>query len=189
MNLRTVVLEYGADEFYWALVFVLKHSLVCTLIRARDVCQRHFYGEKKAFVHSCFTWAHAISHSEIPISHSWKGNHICRKSLISSYNFLCSHVRHAKELNGNSHKGTLEKLFSDLLLLEVRYAEWERDESPAERETVVTHGYIQTAERESPFPRHLLSRPPQSKLSLLMTWGPSLIWPQLSKGLWIMHWL
>lgn len=54
MNLRTVVLEYGADEFYWTLVFVLKHSLVCTLIRARDVCQRHFYGKKKSICSQLF---------------------------------------------------------------------------------------------------------------------------------------
>ena len=34
MNLPTVVVKFGAAEFYFGVVFVLKHSLVCTLILA-----------------------------------------------------------------------------------------------------------------------------------------------------------
>lgn len=82
MNLRTVVLEYGADEFYWALVFVLKHSLVCTLIRARDVCQRHFYGGKKKHL---FT---AVSHG-LMLFHTQKyQSHTAEKVITSAGSLL-----------------------------------------------------------------------------------------------------
>lgn len=44
-----------------------------------------------------------------------------------------AHVRHVKQLNGNSHKGNQEKLLSDLLLLEVRYTEIETKDTQTER--------------------------------------------------------
>lgn len=60
----------------------------------------------------------------------------------------------------NLHKGNQEKLFNEVLLLEVRYTE-------SQSETYITHGFIQTVERESALPRRLLSPPPLLKASCI----------------------
>lgn len=71
MNLRIVVLEYGADGFYCGLVFVLKHSLVCTLTQAQDVCQKHFHGgEKKKHLFKADSHGIMLFHTQKHQSHS-----------------------------------------------------------------------------------------------------------------------
>lgn len=66
-------------------------------------------------------------------------------------------------LNGDLHKGNKEKLFSSLLLLEIRYTESECGTKDGVREKV-----IYSDERESPLPARLLSpHPPNHPPPLL----------------------
>lgn len=50
-------------------IFVLKHSLVCTLIFSVSCLSEALARIKKEFVRGRFTQDHTISQSEVPISH------------------------------------------------------------------------------------------------------------------------
>lgn len=87
MNSHTVALESRSSWMLLGVIFVLKHSLVCTLIFSVSCLSEALARIKKEFVRGRFTRDHTISQSEVPISHHWKGNHICRKSPLSAIQF------------------------------------------------------------------------------------------------------
>lgn len=143
VNLRTAALEQPMKQMNF--IGDWNINLVCTLI-CQVVCRNGFC-RWNGFVWGWFKQVHAISHSEAPMLHPWKGNHICRKSHLSAHSFLCVLVLHVKQLNVNSQKKGIKKTSS------VPY--YGRTSDSTGWETVVTHGYIQTVERESPFSQHV----------------------------------
>lgn len=97
------------------MIFVLKHSLLFTLIRPKAVCQKRCHWKRICLrlIHMgspYFTVRNTISHHRVD-------NHIGKKSSVRAYKLWHRHVTHVKWLNDNAHKENQEKMLSGVLLL------------------------------------------------------------------------